>query len=480
MSDTARRVAALVVLGMVIAAAVALAQREPDRITEAAVAREPIDGPDVSPAEAVSASWYCAEGTSNPDGRATETVIVGNLEPHDIDIETTVMAGGSIEPTTQRARLTAFEQRRIEIADVLRAPEVGVIVETFGGRAVVEHEIEGQDDVAVGPCARSAARRWYFAEGSTERGAEDWLALFNPFGTDAIVDISFLTDEGVQTPDAVQALVVPRRSRVSVAVHEQARRQLQIGVAVHARAGRVVVERSARFDGSDTRKGIALALGATGGAQRWRFPSGDAIEGTTQSISIANFTKGTAEVEVRLLGTGDRTVASDTVAVPGSSVRRVDIGGKVAAGATYAVVVTSVRGTPVVAGAFGAWATPSPVTAVATTTGSASQARQWAFAVGRLDQSGDAVISAMNVGDAPVTVQLYAYTAGDANSPASAPAEAVPAGERASFSLQERGIDPDQVVVVAADGPIVVGREILVPGASIAAGVPLAAAGPRR
>jgi hypothetical protein len=74
-----------------------------------------------------------------------------------------------------------------------------------------------------------------------------------------------------------------------------------------------------------------------------------------------------------------------------------------------------------------------------------------------------------------VTVQIYAYTNGDANSPASAPAEAVPAGERVAFSLGERGIQPDQVIVVEADGPIVVGREIVGPGGSIAPGVPFRA-----
>jgi hypothetical protein len=384
----------------------------------------------------------------------------------------TVMASANPEPTTQRFRLDAFEQRRVAIDSVVRDPEVGVVVETFGGRAVVEHEIHGHDDVAVGPCARSATRDWYFAEGSTERGAEDWLALFNPFDTDAIIDVSFLTDQGVQTPDAVQALVVPRRSRISVAVHDLARRQLEVGVAVHARTGQVVAERTALFDGTDARKGITLALGATGGAPRWRFPVGDASDGAAQSVSVANFTKGTAEVKVRVLIDGNLSAEPETVAVPGSSVRRVDVGGKVAAGTGYAVEIDSVRGVPVVAGAFGAWATPAPVTAVAATTGSVSTSRRWAFAVGRLDRSGDALICALNVSHAPVTVQIYAYTAGDPNSPKSAPAEAVPAGDRAVFSLQERDIAPDQVIVVAADGPIVVGRQILVPGASITAGVP--------
>jgi hypothetical protein len=123
-------------------------------------------------------------------------------------------------------------------------------------------------------------------------------------------------------------------------------------------------------------------------------------------------------------------------------------------------------------GAFGAWATPSSVTGVATTQGTAAAATRWAFAVGRLDADGESVISALNVSDRPLTVQLYAYTPGDPDSPASAPAEALPPGERVSFSLGARGVRPDQVIVISADGPIVAGREILGPGASLAPGVP--------
>jgi hypothetical protein len=479
-NDTARRVVVLVVLALFVAGGIALGQDESEGTRAMPAAHQPIDGPVISPERAVSASWYCAEGTSSVDGRANETVIIGNLEPHEIDIATTVMPGRDLEMKTQRVRLRAFEQRRIEIDDVLRAPELGVVVETFGGRAVVEHEVEGFDDVAVGPCARTAARQWFFAEGSTERGTEDWLALFNPFDTDAIVDVTLLTEDGTEAPEAVQALVVPRRSRVSVALHDLAQRQLQVGLAIRARSGHVVAERTERFDGSDTRKGIALALGATAGAPRWRLPAGDAQDGVAASVSIANFTRRTTQVEVGLRLDGGSSPLPETVAVRRNAVVRVDVGAKVPTGTGYSVEVSSKDGTPIVVGSFGAWATPAPVTGVATTGASATTATQWAFAVARLTDDGDAVVSALNVGDAPITLQLYAYTSGDPDSPASAPARAVPAGERAVLSLGEHGIRPDQVIVIGADGPIVVGREIVGPGASMAPGVPFPGSAGRR
>ena len=37
------------------------------------------DGVSVPPADVASVAWYCAEGTSSPDGRADETVIVASL-----------------------------------------------------------------------------------------------------------------------------------------------------------------------------------------------------------------------------------------------------------------------------------------------------------------------------------------------------------------------------------------------------------------
>jgi hypothetical protein len=478
MSDRTRRIVAVVVLALVAAGAVALSRTESDSLVIARPYREPADGATVPTERSVSSAWYCAEGTSAATGRARETVIIGNLEKRRVDVSVTVMPGGETPPLSERYELEPYEQRRVEVAGIAEAPEPGVVVEVFGGRAVVEHEIQGvAGDLAVGPCSRTASTRWYFAEGTTDRGAQDWLALFNPFGDDAIIDVTFLDDGGLQTPEAGQALVVPRRSRISVPVHDVARRQGQVGILVRARTGRVVAERSGIFDGTDTRTGITLALGATAMASRWRFPVMDTGDGTAESLSIANFTEDPARVEVRVLLDGVASLQPETVDLTGNAIQRLEIGAR-ASGSAYAVEVTSLNGTPIVAGAFGAWATPSPVTGVATTQGTVVSSTHWAFAVGRVDADGEAVISALNVSDQPITVQMYAYTRGDPDSPASAPAEAVPPGDRVSFSLGARGVRPDQVIVIGADGPIVVGREILGPGASLAPGVPFAPVGP--
>ena len=472
--QTARvfRAPVLVLIAAVVAGAVLL----DSSASSIAVPRAPrtgaVDGPTIPPAHAVSVAWYCSEGTSTTDGRADETIIVGNLAHHPIHVTLTVMTGADKTPTSVERRVDTLARARFHVADIVADPEPGVVVEVRDGQAIVEHELHGNNDVAVGPCAREPSRNWYFAAGTTVRGAQEWLTLFNPFGDDAIVDITFLTESGYEAPGSTHSLVVARRTRVSLAVHDQVQRRDRVAIAVHALVGRVIAERTLLFDGTDARRGLAVSMGVTGPANRWRVVTGDAQSGSAESLSIANFDITPTKVEVDVLLDGDAVLAPQSVDVPARGVVRVDLATLVPVGAGYAVDVRVTRAAPVVVEAFGAWASPSPVTGVATTMGSVTPAKRWALAIGRINDGDDALIAALNVSGRPITVQLYAYTGGDANSPKSAPAIALPPNERAVFRLSEHDIRPDQVLVIAADGPIIVGREILGGGVSLSAAVP--------
>lgn len=462
---------ALIVVLAVAVAAVVVDQTSSER-TVPSVAVHAVDGPVVPPARAASVAWYCAEGTSSLDGRADETVVVANLAKEPIRAAVTVMPGGGAPTKSFAFQVDALAQRRVKVSNVLATPEPGVVVEVFGGPAVVEHEVRGRDDVAVGPCAREPAKRWYFAAGDTARGGEQWLALFNPFSDDAIVDVTFVTDSGVREPAAAQHFVVPSQSRVSMPVHDLARRQERVAVEIRATTGRIVAERSLRYDGSEGIAGIAVSLGVTGLARGWTLPFGDAGEGSSQTLAVANFGSSTSTVEVATPLDDTTTIEPQTLDVPAHSVVAVDTDERAPVDVGYAVTVRVVRGPPVAAEMFGSWVAPAETKGVATSPGTTEGATRWAFATGRLSEQGDAVLSALNVSGRPITVQLYAYTAGDPNSPTSAPAEAVAPGERATFRLRERDIEPDQVIVVAADGPIVAGRQIESGGVSLALGVP--------
>ena len=442
-------------------------------------------GPTVAGAGAVSTTWYCAEGTGST-GRASETIWIGNLGDSDARADITVMPGGDNEPATRRVTVPKRGQLQVPVSSVLEAGEQpapagtitgpGVVVEVFGGRSVVEHAIasstEAQADVAAGPCAREPARHWYFAAGTTERGAEQSVALFNPFADDAILDLSFVTDAGLVAPADLQSLVVPRQSRVTVPLGNFLRRQAAIGTEVRVRTGRVVAEQSLVFTSeNETRRGVTLSLGTPAPAPSWSLPGVVSEDGSAHAVYIANLAADAAEVEVRPRLEDENTVAPYTVQIAGRSAVAVDLRPLVAPGVGFDVEVRATLDTPIVAELLASWGPPTRTARSATSLGSPIATRDWVFTMTRFAADDSSSVSVFNPNERAVTTRLLVFPGGD--QPAGAPELSIAAGKQASFNLADLGITPEQVVVVRADLPVVAAHRILGPsGTALAPGVP--------
>jgi hypothetical protein len=444
-------------------------------------------GPTVPAPDAVSTIWYCAEGTGAPGQPADEIIWIANLGDSEARADVTVMPGGDAEPSSRRVTVPKRGQLSVPVSSVVVAAEQaqesgiiagpGVVVEVFGGRAIVEHEIhgqtEGQADVAVGPCARGPGRNWFFAAGTTERGAEQRLSLFNPFADDAIVNLSFATDAGLVAPTDLQSLVVPRRSRVTVPLSNFVRRQARIAGRAHVRTGRVVAEQSLEFTSeNETRRGLTLSLGANAPALSWTLPGFVSEDGSSQGVYVANFDAAATEVEIAPRFEDQNTVAASRVAIAGRSTAVVDLGPLVGSGAAFGVQVRATRGVPVVAEELGAWGPPAGATGAATVPGSPLPARAWAFSVGRLGSDDGATVSVFNPAQDEAAVRLLVYEPG-ADRPADERPLSVPGRKQATFNLGELQIPADRVLLVRADVPVVAARRIFGPsGASLAPGIP--------
>jgi hypothetical protein len=474
-------VLALVTGAIAVAVALDLGAGEGARPTRAAAS-----GPTVPGSDAASATWYCPEGTGSTGGRADETIWIGNVGDSAARADITVMPGGDTEPATRRVTVPERGQLRVPVSNVLEAAEQpdpagtivgpGVVVEVFGGRSVVEHEIvglaDGQTDVAVGPCAREAGRNWYFGAGTTERGAEQSLALFNPFADDAILDLSFVTDAGFVAPADLQSLVVPRRTRVTVPLGNFVRRQAQVGAHVQVRTGRVVAEQSLAFTSeNETRRGVTLSLGAPAPAKSWTLPGVVSEEGAAHAVYIANFGVTATEIEVGPRLEDENRAAPAIVQVAGRSALAVDLRPLVEVGVAFDVEVRAARDAPVVAAQLASWGPPTAAIGSATALGSPASSRSWAFAVTRFAADDAATVSVFNPNRSTATVSLLAYSGGD--EPAGAPELSIEAGKQGTFDLAELGIAPDQLVVVRANVAVMAVRRILGPGgAALAPGVP--------
>jgi hypothetical protein len=470
-----------VVLVAVVAAVIAQQRAPSDTGTPAALAAAASARADVGvpPADVASSAWYCAAGTSSADGKATETVDVASVAQSSIAATITVMPGGDATPATHTVRLAPGEEVHVPVADVLATAEPGVLVETIGGPAVVSHVLEHDDDVAVEACTRTAATDWYFASGTTVDGSDHDLLLFNPFGDDAIVDISFVTDTGVQEPAQLQALVVPRRSRITVPVQDSVLRQARVATHVHARSGRIVAEQTEAFDNvtvdGAARKGIALSAGATEPATTWRIATGSTRGGGHATLSVANFSGQEAHVGVHVVMVNGTKLPEQAVTVASQGVERVDVTTRVPLDTDYAVVVDShdVDGqpVPVVAELQESWAPTSSTTGLAGTLGSTVTARRWV--VPQPDVDADSFLTIYNPGTAPVTAAMLPANQVDRSAgPVSEPEVAIPAGGAKTVRLS---LLPNRraAAVLTADHPVVVGLTVLGnAGAAISAAVP--------
>lgn len=459
----------LVVVVALLAAAAVLDRSRPARPT--AAPEPPPAGPAVPLPGAASTAWFCAAGSSTDEGRADEEIVVANLGDAQAEALVTVMPGAGQDPVVTTLVLPARSQTRVRVGDVLAVPDPGVVVEVFGGRPVVEHLLRRGDDVALGPCAREPSTRRLFAAGTTVKGAELWLELFNPFEEDAIVDATFFTEGGFQAPEALQGLGVPRRSKVVVPVHDHVRREAHVATEVRTRVGRVVAEQTIAFDGTDGRRGLGLSVGAGAPGESWTFPYGRLVEGAGELVAVVNPDLGTTEVDVVAHLEGDAVVEPQTLAVPGRSVAVVNLAEWLPVETLHAVEVQVTGRQPVMAEGLWSYSASSGEAGVALAGGAVAPALRWAFAPGRVTEGAADWLAVHNPARTETRVALRAVEDG---AEALLVETTVPPSAPVLLDLRELEVSTGAVLVLEAGQPVI-GERLAFGGlASLGPGVPFA------
>ncbi len=94
--------------------------------------------------------------------------------------------------------------------------------------------------------AAAAASEWFLAEGYTGEGFHQWLCLQNPGEVEALVEVTYLTQE--EGPLPAREVKVPPRARVTVRVNEHAGNGYQLSTRLLVTSGPgIVVERPMYF-----------------------------------------------------------------------------------------------------------------------------------------------------------------------------------------------------------------------------------------
>ncbi|MEQ1701083.1 MAG: DUF5719 family protein [Ilumatobacteraceae bacterium] len=233
----------------------------------------------------INSTWFCA-GVPMGEGEGGSVTIAN---PADAPLTGVLTAFTDAEATLEVELpfdVPSRDSLTIDLADVQPAGTyVSAMVEIAGGGGFVEQQADHPDGSAVSPCSNSTSATWYFADNYTLNGSQEDLVITNPFPDQAIVDISFASNDGQRSPPALQGVPIPGNS---VLVRDQtylAKDEAVLGVSIVASRGRVVVGRAQQYLGE--RQGYSMTLGSPAPSTTWTFADGQ-NDGNFERYSIYN------------------------------------------------------------------------------------------------------------------------------------------------------------------------------------------------
>jgi hypothetical protein len=224
-----------------------------------------------APAEQdVSGAWFCPHGggegwrgwlaLANPAAVEAEAVV------------TTYSEG--VPPTETRIAVPAGSQSIVEVPSIRMAS--GSVVEFFGAAPsagmVVARPEGGQ---AAEPCSPRAGKRWFVAEGTSERGQQAWLVVLNPFFVDATFDVMLTAKEPIAQPGPLHGILLPARQAVALDLNKFALGKKTLAAMVEVSSGKVAVSGVGLGE-----NGIRSTQAAPAPARTWFLP-GAADDGPT-------------------------------------------------------------------------------------------------------------------------------------------------------------------------------------------------------
>jgi hypothetical protein len=248
----------------------------------------------------INSTWFCAGVPVGGDGEGGSVTIANPADAPLTGVLTAFTDAAGTAEVEQTFDVPGRDSLTIDLAAVQPGGTyVSAMVEIAGGGGFVEQQADHPDGSSVSPCSNSTSSAWYFADNYTLNGSQEDLVITNPFPDDAIIDISFASDDGQRSPPALQGVPVPGNS---VLVRDQsylAKDEAVLGVSIVASRGRVVAGRAQQYLGE--RQGYSMTLGSPAPSTTWTFADGE-NDGNFERYSIYNPGDETAVIQPVFLG----------------------------------------------------------------------------------------------------------------------------------------------------------------------------------
>ena len=352
----------------VVAALVALSSWWGGTDTPARSTLRPLGVPAAQHEGALSATWYCPGGQSPVDGGTQHQLVLVN--PSEDAATARLSAHGTEGPAgSEVVEVPAGEQLRLGVAERFDSEDVSVIVESAASELAVEHRFLAEDGGGdVLPCATRSSDHWYFPSQSTaleDRGEDAEtitdplpnaarVVLFNPFSSDASVDLVAAVDDGIRAPREWAGLVVPAGTTRTVDLAEHVQRRDQFSLTVTLRSGRVIAETAQTFVRGNEVAGLRRQPGVPEPASRWGFATGFTGSGVREQLVVFNPGRDTASVVVQVTPVGGAEMPPEPfeLDVAGRRYRVIELSdeGRVPGVGHHSIQVETDSATPVVVG----------------------------------------------------------------------------------------------------------------------------------
>ena len=430
--------------------------------------------PTASSTDALSSSFYCAGGSARgEDGPAELSVVVANAGDDAASGAVTVYSADD-RTAARPIEIPAHGQVTVETRSILAGEWVAAQVEAFGGDVSVDRQITGIDGIDTGPCSSASSSQWTLPSGSTVRGSDEVLALFNPFADDATVDLRFVTDTGVRTPRLLQGFQVPGRSLRLVRVTSVVARRPIVTSIVQTRAGQVVVDRIQLGDGTGDRvqsiggdeegpvtappKGVSVTSGMPLPARTWFFADAAKPKGARTRVVIYNAGRDEAQVDVHVALDDPRrngTLDPFELTIEPRDVQVLDLTAQgTVPDVGFSVTARSVNGQPIYAELTYDGGSPADDKGVAATPGAPTAATSWLFGAGANEGPRTERLSVLNPGATTASLTVERLRRSGRSKVDGLTGTKVAPGQRALLELPEAG-SGDLVLLVSADQPVI-------------------------
>jgi hypothetical protein len=318
-----------------------------------------------------------------------------------------------------------------------------------------------ESGLAGAMCARAASDRWYFPFGSSARGFNEWILLYNPFPDEAVIKVTLVTAGGTRSPAGLSDVAVPAHSGTGVRLNDFQLQQKGLAVEVAAVRGRVVSWHTIYAQPEGRPAGVGMSLGAPRAAVDWYFPAGAVGSAQDERIAILNPSVDEALVTVSLITDDEAIQPPDLVEmeIPGRSSREInlgkEVGGEKLGGASIAV--RSVNEVPIVA-EQAIWYSEDDFRGFSAEIGAASGAQNWWVGPAAAKPERDGLLM-INTGESEATVDVtLLMLEGTPLTPAELSGLTIPPGGRLRVGLEDltgRGL---AVALVESSSDIAVER----------------------